>query len=340
MNIYDTLVLNGVVQGLKRPKTFLLSTAFNILQVETAEQIAVDVLVGNRKVAPFVSPLVQGKIVTQNGFTTKTFKPAYIKPKTPVQPNRALKRLAGEQIGGTLSPQQRMQATVREILEDHADQITRRLELMAAEVLRLGQVTVAGEGFPTQVMAFGRAAALSITLTGADKWNDAAAAPLDDIEAWVELVHKTEGATITDIVMDPDAWACFRKNAQVQKLLDIRRAAGQPVELGPAQYVGGAQFKGSIGSFNIWVYSEYYEDPTTGTVTPLLPSGTVIGVGPNLEGVRAFGAIQDEAAGLQAMEIFAKSWVQEDPSVRYILSQSAPLVYPRRPNGSFAATVL
>lgn len=340
MNIYDTAVLNGVVQSLKRPKTFLLNTVFGTIQTEPAEQIAVDILIGNRRVAPFVSPLVAGKVLTQDGFTTKLYKPAYIKPKSVVDPNRAFKRQAGEQIGGSMNPQERLMATVRGIIEDHADQITRRLELMAAEALRLSQVTVTGEGFETQVVSFGRSAALTIALTGTDKWSDAASTPLDDLEAWAELVHKTEGAVISTIVMDPDAWAAFRQNAQVQKLLDVRRAAGTPVELGPSTYVGGAQFKGTIGSFDIWVYSEYYEDPTTGTVTPLLPSGTVLGVGPNVEGVQAFGAIRDEAAGLQATPVFVKSWTQEDPSARFILSQSAPLVYPRRPNGCFAATVL
>ena len=340
MNIYDTAVLNGVVQSLKRPKSFLLNTVFGTVQTETSEQIAVDIEIGNRKVAPFVSPLVAGKVQSQDGFNTRLYKPAYIKPKAVVDPNRSFKRQAGEQIGGTLNPMQRQMATVRSILEDHVSQITRRLEIMAAEALRLGQVTVTGEGFPTQVVSFGRASALSITLTGTDRWSDAGSTPIDDLEEWAELVHKTEGAVITTIVMDPDAWKAFRKNVQVEKLLEIRRAAGTPVELGPSTYVAGAQWKGSIGSFDIWVYSEYYDHPDTGVVTPLLPSGTVLGFGPNVEGVQAFGAIRDEAAGLQAMEIFSKSWVQEDPSARFVMSQSAPLVYPRRPNGSFAATVL
>jgi hypothetical protein len=340
MNLYDTAVLNGVVQSLKRPKAFLLNTVFGTVQTSTAEHIVVDMLIGNRRVAPFVSPLVAGKVATQDGFVSKTFKPAYVKPKAVVDANRHFTRQAGEQIGGSLNPQERLMATVRSILEDHADQIARRLELMAAEALRLGQVTVTGEGFPTQVVSFSRATALTITLTGVDRWSEASATPLDDIEAWAEMVHKTEGAVITNIVMDPDAWAAFRKSESVLKLLDVRRAAGNPVELGPSQYVGGAQMKGTIGSFNIWVYSEYYTDPETDAITPLLPSGTVLGFGPNVEGVQAFGAIRDEASGLQALPIFAKSWVQEDPSARFIMSQSAPLVYPRRPNGSFAATVL
>jgi hypothetical protein len=57
-------------------------------------------------------------------------------------------------------------------------------------------------------------------------------------------------------------------------------------------------------------------------------------------GVRAFGAILDSKAGLQALPIFAKMWDQEDPSVTFVMSQSAPLMVPRDPNGSLYASVL
>jgi hypothetical protein len=37
---------------------------------------------------------------------------------------------------------------------------------------------------------------------------------------------------------------------------------------------------------------------------------------------------------------FVKSWTEEDPSVRFLMLQSAPLVFPTRPNASFKAKVL
>ena len=51
------------------------------------------------------------------------------------------------------------------------------------------------------------------------------------------------------------------------------------------------------------------------------------------------GAIKDEAAGLQPLEFFSKSWTVEDPSARILLMQSAPLVVPYRVDASFCATV-
>jgi hypothetical protein len=72
----------------------------------------------------------------------------------------------------------------------------------------------------------------------------------------------------------------------------------------------------------------------------LLPDYTVlIGSPHQLEGTRCYGVIQDEKAGYRAQRYFSKSWLEEDPAVRWLLLQSAPLIVPYRPNASFCATV-
>lgn len=339
-NLYTTAAMLQVVNSLKRPKTFILDKFFGTVQTEEAEEIHFDVEIGKRRIAPFVSPVSQGKLVERLGFTTNTFSPAYIKPKTPVRPSAALKRAIGENIGvSTLSASERRAAILANILKDHAEQIARRQELMAIEALVSGTVTVTGEGYATKIVNFGRSSDLSIVLASGSKWTDAGANPIDDLEEAAELVHKLEGASVTDFVMDPDAWRVFRKNEQVQKLIDLRRADGAgPLNLGPGDYSAGARFVGTLGTFNIWVYSEFYEDDA-GTIHPVLASGTIIGTGPELAGVRAYGAIQDEEAGLQALPLFPKSWVEQDPSHRIVMTQSAPLTVPTRPNASFSMKV-
>jgi hypothetical protein len=59
-----------------------------------------------------------------------------------------------------------------------------------------------------------------------------------------------------------------------------------------------------------------------------------------MEGVRAYGAIRDEEAGLQALPYFVKSWIEPDPSVRFIMMQSAPLLVPYRVNACIKVQVL
>jgi len=109
-------------------------------------------------------------------------------------------------------------------------------------------------------------------------------------------------------------------------------------------WIGGqgnekARFIGTIGDFDIWIYNDVYTDDLGNTV-PMLPTNTVIVGSPvNVEGTRCYGVIQDEKAAYRAQRYFSKSWLEEDPAVRWLLLQSAPLVVPYRPNACFCATV-
>jgi hypothetical protein len=88
------------------------------------------------------------------------------------------------------------------------------------------------------------------------------------------------------------------------------------------------------------VYSDIYYDDT-GTAANMCPSGSVIMVnGTALEGVRHYGMVKDFKAMHTAQRSFTKSWEVEDPSARFLMMQSAPLVVPYRPNASLFCDVL
>ncbi len=343
IDIYSTNAMLETSTSLIVPKLGILDMWFLQEQTEESEEIHFDIEIKRRKVAAFVAPTSQGQIIENDGFDTATFRPAYIKPKTPLRPKDSMTRAIGEGLTPVFSNLQRRQASLAKVLFDHKDFVYRRLNLMAIESLVDGRVTVSGAGYQTKVVNFGRDASLSIVLSGAARWSEADSTPIDDLEAASERVHEVEGAEITDIVMDKVAAKYFRRNKQVKELLDIRRAAGNPTaELGGLNLAGapkGMKFLGNFGSFNVWVYSDYYEHPVTGESTPVLAPGTVIGGSQAIEGIRAFGAIHDEEAGMQAMPLFHKSWLNPDPSVRFVMTQSAPLVFPKRPNGSFSMKV-
>lgn len=340
-DLYSTDAMLGVLEDLTVPKSALLDAFFNTIQTEDSEEIHFDQADGARKLAPFVSPVVEGKIVQERGFTTRTFKPAYVKPKTPIDPNRPLKRAMGEQIGGTqLSPQQREQIIVAMELENHVQMIRNRLEWMAAQVLATGAVTVSGDGYQTVSVDFGRTNTHTVTLTSNDLWSasHADSKPLEDLQNWATIIVKDSGAGVRNVIMEPDAWNAFRSHSTLAGRLDYRNVTDTSIQLGAAND-RGLVFRGQVDGFNIWVYQDWYE-AANGTVTPFLASGTVLMVSDALEGVQAFGAIRDPEAGYMAMPYFPKSWVEKDPGQRVIMTQSAPLVVPFRPDASLAATVL
>lgn len=340
MDLFSTNTLIGVVQGLKHPPSALLDRYFPTIVQDEAEEIHFDVISTKRRIAPFVSPLVEGRIVEGQGHTVKTFKPAYIKDKRVFDSNRPFKRAIGEQIGGSLSPQERLQAHLAFELEDQTNMVIRRLEVMASEAIRTGKVTVTGDGYPETVVDFGRAAGHTVTaLSGAAKWDQTTSTPLDDLQTWHDLALQESGASVPDVIMGMTAWKNFRKHADVKERLDVRRAVGAELDLG-AQLIEGLTFRGVIDGFNIYTYAGWYVDPATGSETAIWPLDVVALTSAMLEGVRAFGAIRDEKAGLQAMPYFPKSWTTEDPAVRYLMMQSAPLLVPSRVNASVACDVV
>lgn len=338
-DVFTTRQLVKLVEDVRRPRTFLLDTFFPEVQTFDTEVIDFDLLTTGRKLAPFVSPLVQGKPQKERGFTTKTFKPAYVKPKTPIKIGGAFRRRPGERIAGELTPQMRHDLAVMEALEDHAMQITRRKEWMAAQALDTGKVVVEGEDYPKQEVDFGRHQDHTVALADAARWGEAGVKVLNSIEAWAQTVQDNSGAVSTQVVFDPKAWKIARADEDFMKLLDNRRQATGSVELGPiSQPLTGARYVGNIGDFDFWVYQEVYEDDQ-GNVQKLLADNTVLLGGASIEGVQAHGAIQDPRAGLQAMEIFPKNWIEEDPAQEFAMSQSAPLVIPSRVNACLRARV-
>jgi hypothetical protein len=338
-DVFSTDVLTAVLQSLLGNPQFLLDRFFGITQAEASEQIHFDVIQGKRRVAPFVSPLVEGQVVASQGFVTNTFTPAYIKDKRVFDMNRPLKRMPGEQIGGTMSPADRVRALIAFDMQDQLNMLRRRLEVMCGEVLTTGKSTISGDKYPTQVVDFQRSA--THTITANPLWSAATPPILNNLQDWAQVVLEDTGVFPNDVIMTVDVWKVFRADAGVTNVLNIfRRYVDLPSVMPMAQVTEGGVQMGNLEGFNIWVYSGWYVDPATGNELPILPPGTVILCSPTLEGVQAFGAIRDEEVGLQPVPYYVKSWIQPDPAVRYVMLQSAPIMVPFRPNASFMAKVL
>jgi hypothetical protein len=340
-DIYSPAVLNRVVQDLKnatRPP-FLLDRFFTETSISTQEEIFFDVLTGKPRLAPFCSPLVEGQIVESLGYRTSSFKPAYVKDKRVLEDGKPLKRPAGAPIYAPVDPATARQLRVAQESEDQLAMLMRRQEWMAAEILRTGKVTVTGEKYPTTVVDFGRDAALTVTLAGAARWNDASPTPLDDLETWAGLVRDKSGASVVDVVMSQDTWGAFRKNADVKALLGANGQSPRTnIDLGPDAQKFGFTDKGMVGDYHVWIHHDVYT-ADDGTTQKYVPNGYLLMVSNQLEGVRHYGAIRDETAGFQAIDYFPKSWTVPDPAARFLMLQSAPLPVPYRINASLSAKV-
>lgn len=347
--IYDTNALIQVVPNLKRAQKFLLDRFFPNLVVSDTEFVSIDVDVGKRRMSPFVSPLVEGKLVEQRRYQTNTFKPAYIKDKRAPDLRKPIRRMIGERIGGELSGAEREMANLEAEMTDQIDMLDRRLEWMAAQALLNGSVTIAGDGFPSVVVDFGRDSTLTTTLANGVKWTAAnigteaspgTVSPTNDVETWAMDVLKASGAVVTDIVFSVAAWRAFKLDWRLKGALLLPNQAPFGNAINPASQVAkGAMYMGEWGQFDLWVYNDWYVDDNN-VEQPMLPAGSLIMSGEDMMGTRAFGQILDPAFNYAGLPYAPKTWVQQDPAQRYLMMQSSPIVIPSRVNASAAKVVV
>lgn len=344
-SVYTTAVLLKVLQVQDTFVPFWLNFFPQEMSFED-EQILFDLVPRDRRMAPFVAPNVQGRVMKERGSTTRAFKPAYVKPKHIVNPARAIPRMPGEALQGTMTRSQRINAIIANNLQQEKISIMRRWEWMAARAVIDGAVTVSGDDYMSKTVNFGRDASLSGILSGAAIWGTTTANVLDDIEHYRRQVQWASGTSITRLIFGLDAWKAFQNDVEVRALLNaFYRGSATDYNVAvpeglPFEYRGVLSGGNGIGKLELYTYSDVYEDDNgTGQLVPFLDSGTVIGVGNGLDGMRLYGAIADKRAELAAMPMFPKMWDDDDPSVTYTMTQSAPLMVPFQPNASFTIKV-
>lgn len=302
--IYDTNVLAAVVRNLKVPSQFMLDKFFpRSVEFET-EYVSFDVDPGLRRMAPFVSPLMEGKPVEARKYQTNTFRPAYIKDLRTPDFRKPVLRAIGERIGGSLDARVRIEQNLAFEMEDQIQMIDRRLEWMANQALLFGSVTISGDGYELVSVSFSRDAALSIDIsTGGTNapWLTAAAisalgtsspyvytTPSANIEVWSRLILQKSGRAPTDIVFSTGAFNLFLLDSRVIQSVWYQRSGDSKIEFGGQPPVQGAIFKGVWGGYNLWLYNDWYVDQVTNVswnnsaTTITIPSGSTMTSGSTL----------------------------------------------------------
>lgn len=337
---YGTEELLAMIEPLFIPGNFLLRAFFpEVIEFDT-EEVKFDRVIADRRLAPFVSPLAPGKIQQPKGYRVETIVPAYLKPKNQVTGKEVMKRLAGEMPGGAMSAGDRRDRIMLDYMFNHRQKIERRLEWMAAQILTTGAVTIVGDDYPSTVVDFSRDDDLTEALTGTSEWGDAGVSPFADVQTWIDLVGTKSGAAVNIAVMDGMAWDKFIADPRSEKALDRDLGQTAAVSLGLTPNLPGSPtFKGRIGAVEFYVYNDTYEDDA-GSTAQLLPAHSVIlGSQGGIEGAQMFGAILDPRNDYGPARYFPKSWIDEDPAGEFVMTQSAPILAPRRIDASFYASV-
>ena len=339
--LFDTRTMISALEQRLPPISFLRDMFFSKeVNVSISKYVDIDVYKGKRRLAPYVNPKMEGKLVERIGYKTFSYEPPYVKPKMVTTAQDFLKRNMDENIytDGD-GPQQRAEKQVGKDLADMEDQIIRVEEVQASQLLQTGKVTVKGEGVDDEIDFLQSATHLPV-LSGTDLWDNSSSQPLEQFRVWRRLMLQDCGKSPNVAILGSDSIDEFIKNTNVKSQLDTRRInLGQ---LDPIEQADGVTYYGRIldVGIDLYTYDEWYIDPETGIETSMIGSKKCILISKSGRFSVQYGAIQDLKAGNAAVSRFAKSWEKEDPSVRYIMVQSAPLLCLHQPDAVICATVL
>ena len=327
MNTYTTVQMLEAVTRYRNGKAFeaFLTRVFcpRVMTFDTRE-VYIDKVLRNKRIAPFVAPVVAGRANVQDGFETFSYKPPYVKPKDIVEPQQFFTRRAGEAMGGALTPEQRLNLTRIEILNHQFESISIREEEMISQMVQVGTITCEGEDHPTQIIDMHQSASNNITLTGAARWSqldaDTSEQPRDDLSSWANLCKVAPNMLIFG---SESAYHMFAKFKVIKDERDTQTRGTASSFLTQASNGEQVQYKGMYGNYALWVYTGSYDDKD-GNEVKFLEDNRMIMCSSNTNGAILYGAIQDMRA-LRPMSRFPKNWEQQDPSVEFIMTQSAPL---------------
>lgn len=107
-----------------------------------SDEVIIEMKKGNRMVAPFVVPVVNGIPMKSQKYSGYKYEPALIAPKSIITVDDLTKKAFGEDPNSNRSAADRQTELQAERTDDLRQSILRRLELMCSEVLTEGKVTM------------------------------------------------------------------------------------------------------------------------------------------------------------------------------------------------------
>jgi hypothetical protein len=347
VNLYSSRTLLAALKILAPSPSFLTDTFFGKSRTFATEEVDIDVYEEDRILAPFVRPVAQGKLVEPVGFSTRKYKPPYLKPKRKLEPQDVLDRQAGEGLhvqAGADRLRSNLADRRNTYLQELRNAIRRRIEWMASKALETGQVQVVGDGI-NETIDYQRNAAHTVAVTSITPWDDPGATILRNLMDWSNLCIQNGKRVPTELVMGTQAFIAFINHPEIQAAMHTNRMQIGNIDVQDLR--GGFARVGHINApmLNVWIYTDWYKDPATGSLTNFMPEKKIFLGAPSTvaQNEVLYGAIMDVDAieqGLSQTDIFPKTFKDEESGIEFIMLQSAPLIGMHEPNATLCAQVL
>lgn len=339
ISLYKTRDMIAALEQIHVPGDFLLTTFVNGSESHTTDTIDIDIVKKGKKMAPFVSPVREGKVITRDKYQTRTHRLPYIKLKRPTTAQEALTRMPGDTVySGGETAAARANREMGKTLAELDQMIFRREEWMAAQMLQTGKCIIEGEGLSYEIDVGMNPTHLPV-LTGGDLWDQSTADIQNDLTTWADLVYDDSGLTATDAILGRNASKAALRNPSFIGALDRRRIDRGEIMI--ERLPKGVKYFGydRESGLDLWGYTEKFYDENTDTEIDLIDPDKVVVTSRSLYFVRHYGLIQNVEASFVGPR-YPDNWVTKDPSVHWVSLESAPAVILHQPDGVVCATVL
>lgn len=350
ISIYEPRSMREALKEMKPPRAALRNFFFKRTRNYQNEKVDVDVMVGARRLAPFVNKAAPAKAVERIGFTTSTVTPPDISLKRSITREDVQTRAPGEHIYAERSAEERARELLGADLADLDEMIARREEWMAAQALFTSQVRILGDNVD-ETIEFARDSSLTLGLLGASsRWTHSDANIPEQVRSWRRRIVKLSGANPDVMILSSEAADAMLKHGSVigdsGALNQLRAQLGM---IAPEIRDSGLTYMGEFAATGIQMFSydEWYVDPADGVEKPMVPEKTILLGSTMADTEMRYGAVNVKtgegaaaSTALVADSRVPRSYVTEDPPVRWVVLSSRPLPVPVQNNAFLTAQVI
>lgn len=295
---FDYTHVPSFIAAIKEEKpfsTFLKDRYFPNGENFATDEVLVEYKKGNKKLAPFVAPRVGGVTMKRDGYSAKTFAPAYIAPKRNLTIDDLKKKRMGESLYSQMTPEDRASEIMLDDENELDESIARRENWMAAQLLINASIIMEEKTENPDVniekeIYFYEGDSNDWIYTPSTDWSNPDADIIGDIAAMCQA-QASNGVQGTELLVDAVVGAAILNNKKIKELLDNRN-----YNVGTVDPVLKEFSVAKLATLNcngyvvdILQYVEEYEDDN-GKSIPYLPKGYAVLLAPAC-GTTSYGAV-------------------------------------------------
>ena len=344
IQLFGHVTLTESVNKIVTPKTFIRDTVFAKRTVTApTTTIMVDIIIGGRKLAPFVKRGDPAKVVELTGKKTSFVEP----PSIGMLKILTAKDLLYDRAPGTTlvlggndaaAIQTARQERIGLEQKDMVMRSDRTEEYMSCQAIATGGFNYKDADTEFEI-DFNMPAANKPVLAGAFKWNaSATCTPIDDLAKWKLIVKKSCGKIPTRVIMGTDVWQLFLASKQVQDYLNRLKINIGSIDTTSDILLMGAEKKARIDNMDFYTYDEYY-DGGNGMVS-MIPTDRIIMIADAGDYRMNYGAIENLEAGSAIGKYFSNDFFTKNPSVYNLMVEGHPLPTVNEPDAIISAKVV